>query len=310
MIGIAPANKGLVLGTALWGWGVARDEAYQLLESYLQSGGEIVDTATNYPINKCHDDFGLAIKWLGEWKASHPRAKFSLIAKVGSIDNMGGPETDLNPDSILRSSERLRNVFDDSLACVSIHWDNRHAEHHGQDGIDQTVAAMSKIRESGLDIGLSGIRNPELYYAADPGLANDWIIQVKENFLTNKARLSYEQYFPNARYLAYGINMGGVKAGQLNKDSSVKLRGIEVESAFLDRIQAILDSNHGVEPRPTSLNQLSLAFAYGNASLAGVIIGPRNVKQLADTVDFWKGLAQTATSSDWQSHLNEIFQIN
>jgi len=307
MIDIAPANKKLVLGTALWGWGVTREEAFALLENYLQSGGGIVDTATNYPINKCKDDFGLAIKWLGEWKALHPRAKLALIAKIGSKDNMGGPETDLSHDSIIESYARLRDVFEDSLSCVSIHWDNRLGSHE-QAGIDQTVAAMSRIRESGLDIGLSGIKSPLHYRLANPDLSGDWIIQVKENFLTDQARQSYEEHFPYARYLAYGINMGGVKSDALNKDSSVNLRGIEVESAFLERLQSILGSDHGIEPRPTTLNELSLAFAYGNASLAGVIIGPRNVKQLVDTIDYWKRLEHSAKSPAGQRYLNEMFR--
>lgn len=302
MIDIAPSKKKLVLGTALWGWGIAREEAFSLLENFLQSGGEIVDTATNYPINKCKDDFGLAVKWLGEWKALHPQARMSLIVKMGAKDNMGGPETDLSPERIMAASENLRDVFEDSLSCISIHWDNR------QTGIDQTVAAMSRIRETGLEIGLSGIKSPALYHASRPGLSDDWIIQAKENFLTNQARLSYEAYFPNARYLAYGINLGGVKIEESAKDSSVSLRGIKVEPAFVERIKSILDSDHGIEPRPVTMNQLSMAFAHSNAALSGVIIGPRNVGQLEDTVKYWKELEQSGAATDWRRYFNEFLR--
>ena len=51
-----PIDKTLVLGTALWGWGVDRNEAYKLLESFFENGGAVVDTSTNYPINKCKMD--------------------------------------------------------------------------------------------------------------------------------------------------------------------------------------------------------------------------------------------------------------
>lgn len=292
-------KKEIILGTALWGWGVTRIEAFHLIERYLESGGMVIDTATNYPINRCKEDFGLAIKWLKEWMDLYPNEKFSLIVKIGSKNNMGGPEFDLNPNSIFETTKLLRDTFGDFLSCISVHWDNRGSESQDQLSISQTVEAMGKIRESGLNIGLSGIKDPEQYYCANPALSSEWIIQVKENFLTNQARLNYEKFFPKAKYFAYGINMGGLKLENNNSASSINLRGIKVEESFVNRIRVLLESNHGVEPRPISLNQLSLAFAYFNDSLSGVIIGPRNTQQFDETLYFWKDLENSKNREGW-----------
>jgi aryl-alcohol dehydrogenase-like predicted oxidoreductase len=109
MIDATPTKKKIILGTALWGWGITRAEAFSLLENYFINGGVIVDTATNYPINKCKKDFGLAIRWLVDWTYLHPNEKFSLIVKVGSKNNMGGPEVDLSPNTIIETTKRLRD---------------------------------------------------------------------------------------------------------------------------------------------------------------------------------------------------------
>jgi len=92
MMNTSRSKKKLILGTALWGWGITRPEAFKILERHFENDEIIVDTATNYPINKNPKDFGLAIRWLSEWTSAHPNEQFSLIAKIGSTNNMG--ETD------------------------------------------------------------------------------------------------------------------------------------------------------------------------------------------------------------------------
>ena len=310
MIGIPPSRKHLILGTALWGWGVARNEAYSLLEYHLENGGALVDTATNYPINKCKEDFGLAIKWLHAWKVANPDAEFSLIVKTGSQNNLGGSAVDLTPDNIIDTTNRMRDLFADTLSCISVHWDNRGDIPSDQNAIKETVDTMARIHETGLDIGLSGIKHPKLYLQSNPSIANNWMIQVKENFLTKSARLSYEKFFPSAKYYAYGVNMGGVKAEPSKSDSSLRLRGIKTEASTIERIESFLGLDHRIKPEPTNLNELALAFAYHNPSLAGVIVGPRNVTQLQTSQDYWSQLNQSETSSKGFSRLAELFRIS
>lgn len=303
MMNTSRSKKKLILGTALWGWGITRPEAFKILERHFENDEIIVDTATNYPINKNPKDFGLAIRWLSEWTSAHPNEQFSLIAKIGSTNNMGGPESDLSHKNIIETTNRLRDSFGESLSCVSIHWDDRFGEAPKKHAIVQTVEAMTIVRDSGLEIGLSGIKAPEHYYLSNPELANEWIIQVKENFLTHNARSEYEKYFPKARYFAYGINMGGVKLECSSDNCSVSLRGIKVTSSLVQKMQEIIDSNHGIEPRPTNLNQLSLAFAHSNDSLSGVIIGPRNVLQLEETIQYWASLDKMDYKPNWPALL-------
>ena len=295
---LTPENKTLVLGTALWGWGISRHDAYELLERFLVNGGTIIDTATNYPINKCDEDFGLAVRWVAEWIKTNGISNLSLIIKIGSIDNLGSPNIDLMPENIIRSVSTLCDLFGEALSCISIHWDNRNDEENQLLDIDRTVKTMAMLEESDLSIGMSGVRRPDLYYKAAPHLSGKWIIQVKENVSTRIARQTYMEFFPRATYLAYGINMGGLKIEPAKTNSSIELRKVSIPVSVVEILRSFLNSDHGFEPRPTSLNELALASSYVNPALSGVIIGPRNVEQLVNTMGYWQKLQQRTNGNE------------
>jgi aryl-alcohol dehydrogenase-like predicted oxidoreductase len=301
----SPASKTLVLGTALWGWRVDRATAHQILDRYVALGGRIVDTAANYPINKRPEDFGVAKNWIADWIASNGAELLSVLVKIGAADNMGGPDSYLGRSSILQSEGLFRAHFGAALAALAVHWDNRGDSEADADAIAETVDALAQFSKSGMSIGFSGVRHPEIYLKAAPALADQWWIQVKENALTSAARRHYARAFPDARYLAYGINMGGVKLGPPAESSSLSIRGIERPDALVRRLSAFLHSDHGLRPAPADLNDLALTTSFHNAALSGIIIGPRNIEQLESTMHFWK-LLKTESSADMAARLSAI----
>jgi aryl-alcohol dehydrogenase-like predicted oxidoreductase len=281
-------QKSLVLGTALWAWGIDRKTAFCLLDNFTNFGGKIIDTAANYPINKNPNDFGVAVKWISEWISINPGKQLYILIKVGATDNLGSSNINLLEKNIIDSVTHYKNLLGDSLQAISIHWDNR-----GDNDIDlikQTVLTMATLSESELSIGFSGVQRPDLYLKTAPQLADKWWIQVKENITTNTARLFYQKYFPNAHYLAYGINMGGLKDTTPTKKSSMALRGINYSHRLAEKLSKFLHSHHGLKPAPKNLNELALALSYINPYLSGIIIGPRNLQQLNNTMEFWNQL--------------------
>ncbi len=291
----SPVNKSLVLGTALWGWGVDRTTAYQLLDQFVALGGRVVDTAANYPINKRPEDFGIAKDWIANWITSNGMDLLSVLVKIGATDNMGGAQVDLGRPFILHSERLFRDAFGADLAALAVHWDNRGDSE--ADAIAETVNTLMELKNTGLSIGFSGVRHPEIYLKAAPMLAGEWWIQVKENVMTDAARLHYWKAFPDAYYLAYGINMGGVKLDRPAENSSVALRSISRPDALVDQLSAFLRSDHGLNPAPADLNELALLNGYCNPALSGIIAGPRTVQQLEKTMHFWKMLKAECTAA-------------
>jgi hypothetical protein len=282
----SPANKTLILGTALWGWGVNRVTAHKILDHYVANGGRLIDTASNYPINKRPEDFGMAANWIADWIAVNGADVLSVLVKIGATDNMGGPDSNLESSFILQSEEFFRERFGAALTTIAVHWDNRGDNEGDADVIAESVAALSQLNASGISIGFSGVRHPELYLKAAPSLADQWWIQVKENAQTNTARFHYSKAFPNARYIAYGINMGGIKLSSPSKNSSLALRSIKRPNVLIDQLSKYLASDHGLRPPPTNLNP----------ALSGIIIGPRTTEQIEITMPYWKKLNMEATA--------------
>lgn len=294
----SPDQKILILGTALWGWGIDRETAHQMLDRFVALGGCIIDTAANYPINKRPEDFGLAVTWIADWIAANGTEHLSVLVKVGAMDNMGGPNSELGISNLIHSEAFFRTRFGAALAAIAVHWDNRGDDENDSDAIAETVNTLVKFQESGLSIGFSGVRRPYLYLKAAPEQADRWWIQVKENVQSGAARLNYAKYFPRARYLAYGINMGGVKNEPYSESSSVVLRGIKEPEKIIERLSGFIHSNHGIQPAPKNFNELALLTSYLNPALCGVIIGPRNKEQLESSMKYWDHLKTESSAGD------------
>lgn len=277
-------KKILALGTALWGWGVDKLTAFELLDTFVAAGGRMIDAAANYPINGVAADCGKAMKWLAEWCQQNPDVILSVLVKVGSLDNSGKPDFDLNPVALFEHERRLRDLFGSNLSVIAVHWDNRTLAEVS--AIEETVGAMADIKSRGLGIGFSGVKSPDAYLKAAPALASEWLIQVKENPLTNKARITYSQSFPDAKYFAYGINMGGVKKLRDKARASVTLRGISIPEELVDRVSSYIAQEKDTKPQLRSMVEFSLALATTNPHLHGLIIGPRNPSQLNHTLQF------------------------
>lgn len=294
-------KKILLLGTALWGWGISKGEAYKILEKYLDSGGKIIDTATNYPINKNPDDFGVAIKWLTEWIAHNNIDDIHILVKIGSINNNGESTNNLSRKFIFDTLNELSDKLHNFLSIISIHWDNRESETE----ISETLSAMLEIENQGYSVGLSGIQRPDIYAVHAPSLSDKWWIQVKENLKTNESRNKYQNFFPNSKYIAYGINMGGVKQNYHKITSSLFLRNLSHDKEFLEKITEFLLTDNILHPTPKNIHDLFLMHAFVNRCLRGVIIGPRNIEQLVGIMDFWNML-QKIPENNMDNYLSVI----
>ncbi len=293
----------LVLGTALWGWKIAKKEAFAILDAYVSLGGQVIDTAENYPINKVSQDMGLASKWIGEWLSINPSSDVSIWYKMGAKDNLGGDNLDLSLSHLSESYDLARTLMQDKIKILGVHWDNRSNDHFSS--IIETLDFLKEKAESGLDIALSGVKYPELYHELWPEYAARWLIQVKDNALTSAARSHYANVFPHARYYAYGINMGGVKSSLApTPGSSLALRGISPQDIVMT-IENFLEKETDIIPSLNTLNDFALIRCFLIPEIYGVVLGPSSVKQLNQSFLFWRKLHQ-GVSENALAKLSEV----
>lgn len=299
----------LILGTAQWGWTVSRDTAFQLLDAWFAAGFREIDAATNYPINRQPADFRASERILFEYLAANGITDAQVTMKIGSLNNMRTPEINLSPSFLLMMAGEYQRLLGSNLHGLMLHWDNRDE----QDPIRPTLNALAICREEfGLKPGLSGIARPDLYAAANEGLGLDFDIEIKHNVFHS----DYQRYasFPpeRHRFLAYGLNAGGIKLeGPYPADSTLLARGGDPENLAgqIERLRALLPRLNTAFVRPPirTMSHVGLINAGLHPGIGGIILGISSVAQLRESLDFWRNLEVFEYEDVW--NILESFRV-
>ena len=281
-----------ILGTAMWGWTTPKEICFELLDTFYTRGFRQVDTATNYPINKKPEDFRKAENILREWILAHGISDLTIMVKVGSLNNLGGPENNLSKSFLLLALDEYSFLFHDNLRTFSIHWDNRENEAD----IRETFEALKIASDNGLNIGLSGIKHPEIYARINEAFGFKFSVQFKHNLLYS----DFERYAPlhhQGKFLAYGINAGGLKLNPsaYHDKSTLNVRGghTEDQPPFAPALLQLIEKANQNNRRPAieNFNQCGLCFAWYKKGIEGILIGTTKVKQLEHSLDFMEILS-------------------
>ena len=278
----------LILGTAMWGWTCAPETAFAMLDEWYARGFRQVDTATNYPIDKDPAHFRLAENILLEWINAHGISDLGVMVKIGSVNNLRTPEHILTKSFVLMMLDEYNYMFGKNLGTIMVHWDNRDEEAKIRD----TFEALYVVKNRGIKLGLSGIKHPDIYAKINEEYNFDFRIQMKHNLLFS----DYGKYAPfhgSPRFIAYGINAGGLKlsANDYSENSSLKARGgnISAEPEIMPKLrQTISEWNEGHGFKIKKFNQIGMIYAYHQPDMADILLGTSKVGQLTASIDFWE----------------------
>ena len=283
----------LVLGTAMWGWTVPEEVAFSLLDTYYAAGFRRIDAATNYPINKQPEDFRKSEQILSEWINAHGITDLSILMKVGSLSNLGFPDHNLNPSFLLYNWRYYQGCFGDNLGGLMFHWDNREEE----EATLESLTVLQQVAASGLEVGFSGVKFPNLYARVLEKLKGTYLIQLKHH-LTYSDYPRYAALRPYGRFYAYGINGGGIKLdpGYYHRNSSLKVRGgnLEGSSVVSNDLNQVLNRFNTEYPEQAiyKMNEAAMTFALQSPGISGVLIGPSQLAQLEESLAFYRKVQQ------------------
>ena len=283
--------KSLILGTAQWGWTIARNDAFALLDHWLKAGYSELDAATNYPINRNPADFRASEKIIAEYIQAHGlNRSLKITMKVGSMDNMRGPEHNLSASFIQMMAQEYARIFDNNLSGIMLHWDNRTCPTE----IEASLYALQALQQQGIRPGLSGILHPNLHAAINETLLLNFDIEVKHNVFTS----DYARYAPlvqkngqQHRFWAYGLSAGGIKfAAQAKSGGTFEVRGGQ-RAPFEDKLAQIEaripDFNLAfVRPPIVTMQHLGMVYALCSPFIDGAIVAPKTVAQLQETIEW------------------------
>jgi len=283
----------LLLGTAMWGWTTPKQTAFALLDEWYARGFREVDGATNYPIDKNPGHFRLAENILLEWIKAHGVGDLQVMMKIGSVNNLRTPEHVLTKSFVLMMLDEYGWLFGTNLATLMVHWDNREDAAE----IRETMEALDAARQHGLRIGLSGILHPEIYAAINQEFQFDFRIQLKHNVLHS----DYARYAPfhgERRFIAYGINAGGLKLdpAAYSAQSSLAARGADVaaEPPVVEKIRQVIAQADQVPGRPrlSAMHEIGMIHAFYQPDMQGILLGVSGLHQLRSSLDFYEILRE------------------
>jgi len=274
----------LSFGGNVFGWTADEATSFQLLDAYVEAGGNFVDTADVYSAWKPGNSGGESEEIIGRWLAARGRPDDLVIAtKVGSLESAKGTSR----DSVRRGVEAsLRRLGVDAIDLYYAHTDDQDTP------IEETVTALAELVAEGKvrAIGASNFTAERLQAALDvsarEGVARFEVLQNRYNLVERGtyegelAELLVREGIASAPYsaLASGFLTGKYRGGEVDSP-----RAGGASKYYDDHGRALLEVLDRVaEAHGVSVTTVSLAWLRAQPSVTAPIASARDLTQLPD----------------------------
>lgn len=299
----------LCLGTMTfgteWTWGAEKEECYKIFETFVEAGGNFIDTANRYTEGTSEKIVGELIRQ--DRDKFVVATKFTLTTRMGEINAAGN-----HRKNIRRSLEdSLRRLNTDYIDLYWLHaWDFTTP-------LDEILRTLDDLVSAGkiLYIGISD--TPAWMVARANTLAElrGWAPFVALQIEYSLIQRSVErELLPMARALDLAITpwaplAGGLLSGKYNRGAvpdGVENRIKEGSVRLSDRNRAIaaevvkISEELGLPPA-----QIALAWLRAQAGVIVPIVGARRAEQLAESL----GCVGVQLPLEALARLNEVSKI-
>jgi aryl-alcohol dehydrogenase-like predicted oxidoreductase len=270
-----------------WGWGSGEAASKQILDRYLDAGGNFIDTANVY--TRGHSE-----KIIGDHLGRHParRDRVTIATKFFGNMYLGDPNGGgASRKSLTAACEQsLRRLQTDYIDLYWMHcWDRYTPIEETMRALDDLVAA-GKVRY----IGFSDTPAWKVTQAQVTAEMRGWTpliaLQLEYSLLE---RTIEGELVPAAEELGLGITpwsplKAGMLTGKYTRQNSATVkpsRAAMVERAFTDEAFRVVDVLVKVAKElETTPARVALAWVQAQPGVASTIIGARTVEQLDDNV--------------------------
>lgn len=303
------------LGTMTFGQEADEAAASALMDHYVESGGNLIDTADVYPPVGPR---GTSEEIIGGWLKRHPAMRNSIILATkcrGRMDDSGNSEG-LSRRWIIRACEdSLRRLGTDHIDLYQAHqWDPATP-------IEETLAAFDMLVRSGKVryVGVSNFTGWQLertvMTARHLGLSAPISLQPQYNMLAREIEWELVpvcleeglgilpwgplgQGWLSGKYTRETVPTGATRLGEDPKRGleAYDRRNIERTWRIVDAVQAVA-SELAVPPARVALRWLA-----HRPGVVAPLLGARTVAQLRDNLM----AAEVTLSEDQQSRLDEV----
>jgi len=278
----------LAFGGNVFGWTVDQETSFNLLDAFVDSGFDLIDTANVYSTWVRGNKGGESETIIGNWiRNSGKRDKITIATKVGM--EMGDGSKGLKRDYILKSVEdSLTRLQTDHIDLYQSHQDDRETP------LEETLAAYDLLIKQG-KIRAIGASNYDAMRLAEAlkvseenglpayiSLQPQYNLYERKGFEENLEPLCLEKGIGVITYfsLARGFLTGKYRSG---KDLGKSPRGGAIAAYLSDRGFAILSAlDHAADAHGAVPAAIALAWLIQRKSVTAPIASATSLQQLSD----------------------------
>ena len=284
---VSPLCLGAMTFGKEWGWGSEPEEAKRILDSYIDRGGNFIDTANGY--TKGHSEV-----IIGEHLGRDRKKRDRVVIATKFVTNMflGDPNGGGSSRKAIISQceESLRRLQTDYIDLYWLHaWDKTTP-------VEETMRALDTLVEQGKVryLGFSDTPAWKVAQAQTMALLRGWspliALQIEYSLLQ---RTVEGELVPMAQELGLGITpwgplRGGALSGKYKRADKGRHeagRGARVTSYLDDRTFDLLDIMEAfAKELNTTVPRIALSWVSHRPGVTSTIIGARTMEQLDDNV--------------------------
>ncbi len=286
----------LCLGTMTMGWTSSRTDSFAVLDTFVEAGGNFIDTANIYSFWAEGNPGGVAEAWIGEWLAQRniPRHKLVIATKVRGRMWEGPNGEGLSRQHIMKAVEdSLRRLNTDYIDLYQTHWPDEDTP------LEETLRALDdlvhqgKVRYLGASNHPAWLLTKALWISDRLGLASYVSLQPHYN-LVHRAEFERELMAlcrdQGLGVIPYSPLEGGFLTGKYRRDKPLPpgTRGVISENVrryMTERNFALLDTVQDIaQDHGATMAQVALAWLLNNPVVTAPIVGANTPHQLQETI--------------------------
>src|SRR6201990_3056069 len=280
------------------GWGSSVEESQQIIDRYIELGGNFIDTANFY--TKSHSE-----KIIGDHVGRHPGRRDRIVIATKFSGNLypGDPNGGgSGRKSIIAACENsLRRLQTDYIDLYWLHnWDVHTP-------IEETMAALDDLVRAG-KVRYLGVSDTPAWKIAEANLTarfRGWSsfigLQIEYSLLQ---RTVEQELVPMAGEFGPGITpcappAGGALSGKYTRSNASENksdRAALVEGFLNEKTYAVVDELEVIaKTHETNVASVALAWLHAQPAVTSIIIGARKLSQFEDNI---RALEVTLTAED------------
>jgi aryl-alcohol dehydrogenase-like predicted oxidoreductase len=269
------------------GWGTGVEESQQIIDRYVELGGNFIDTANFY--TRSHSE-----KIIGDHVGRHPARRDRLVIATKFSGNLypGDPNGGgSGRKSVINACENsLRRLQTDYIDLYWLHmWD-------ANTPIEETMAALDDLVRGG-KVRYIGVSDTPAWKIVEANLIarfRGWPefigLQIEYSLLE---RTVEQELVPMASEFGLGITpWSPLKSGALsgkytrrNMGQHKADRGAIIEAFLNEKTYAVVDELEIIaKAHDTTVASVALAWVHAQRAVTSIIIGARRLSQLEDNV--------------------------